>query len=164
MNQALLTINDKMVVSLDYTARFDDGEMLDSSAEHGPLQYIHGTNMIIPGLEQELTGMCKDEARQIVVPPARAYGELIDVEPEWFPISIFPDDVNLAPGLAFQAEDGEGDIMTLYVQEVEADRVLVSYNHPLAGQTLHFEVTVVDVRPATTDELAHGHVHSGTHH
>ncbi|MEA3396103.1 MAG: peptidylprolyl isomerase [Chloroflexota bacterium] len=154
-------VQNNMVVSLDYTARLKDGQSVDSSTGKTPLQYLHGHQNIIPGLEEALTGMKVGESHlNIIVPPEKAYGARAKAT-EWLPRDLFPSDGETQPGMAFVAEDKSGETYPMFIKEVKPDSVLVDYNHPLAGETLHFEVTVVDVRPATPEELAHGHVHNG---
>ncbi len=151
------------VVSVDYTVKLDSGEIVDSSKGGQPLEYLHGHKNIIPGLESALEGMKVGESKSVTVAPADAYGERVEEAMEWFPRNAFPADIELAPGMMFQAHDAQGNIIMLVVSEVADDKVLVDYNHPLAGQTLHFDVTVVDIRPATAEEIAHGHVHHAGH-
>lgn len=154
-------VQNNMVVSLDYTVRLEDGQSIDSSIGKTPLRYLHGHQNIIPGLEEALTGMRVGENHpHIIVPPEKAYGARTEAT-EWLPRDIFPVDGEIQPGMTFAVEDESGETYPLFIKEVKTDNVLVDYNHPLAGKTLSFEVTVVDVRPATPEELAHGHVHNG---
>ena len=151
------------VVTLNYTVALDNGEVIDSSAEGAPLQYVHGQHNIIPGLEKALDGMESGESAEVTITPEEAYGERVEDAASWYPRDAFPVE-DLEPGMAFQVEDEEGDRVMIFIEKVEEERVLVDYNHPLAGETLHFDVTVLDVRPATPEELAHGHVHHEGHH
>lgn len=156
-------VEDNMVVSLSYKVRLDDGQLVDFS-EDEPFQYIHGQGTIIPGLEEALTGMQPGESKQVTIPPERAYGERVEGATQWIPRAAFPTDETLVTGMIFQVESEEGQLVPIFVKEIEKDRVLVDYNHPLAGETLHYAVTIEDVRPATEEELAHGHVHGGATH
>lgn len=154
-------VQNNMVVSVDYTARLKDGQSIDSSIGKTPLRYLHGHQNIIPGLEEALTGMKVGESHSnISVPPEKAYGKRTETT-EWLPRNIFPSDEEPQPGMTFAADDESGKTYPMFIKEVKPDSVLVDYNHPLAGETLFFEVTVVDVRPAMPEELAHGHVHNG---
>ncbi|MBN1487848.1 MAG: peptidylprolyl isomerase [Anaerolineae bacterium] len=157
------TVQKDSVVTLEYTVRLKDDEILDSNVGGEPLTYLHGYGMIISGLEEALNGMPVGKKQIISVPPEKAYGTRLEDATEWLPLSIFPSDVQLGPGAAMQVEDGEGGTIILYVREVNDEQVLVDYNHPLAGETLTFEVKVLDMRPATAEELAHGHVHHHGH-
>jgi len=159
------TVQKDFVVNFEYTVHLDNGDLLDQSKEGEPFTYLHGHSNIIPGLEEAITGMHAGESGEFVIPPAKAYGEHIEDAEEWLPRIIFPPNALLRQGAAVTLEDGEGGIIMVHLKEVEDDRVLVDYNHPLAGETLHFKVKVTSVRPATPEELAHHHVHShGAHH
>ena len=156
-----MTITDGVVVSLAYTLRLDDGEEIDSAASDDPLVYLHGAQNIIPGLEQALTGLKVGDTRQVSVTPVDAYG---DVDPDAFelvPYDAFPADVDLEEGMGLRmVESGTGRQMEAYISELRDDGALLDLNHPLAGETLHFDVEIVGLRRATTDEIAHGHAHT----
>ncbi len=160
------TVQKDFVVNIEYILRLDNGKLVEQSEDGKPLAYLHGHGTIIPGLEEALTGKLTGETCTVTLPPEKAYGERLEDAVEWLPRAIFPPHVALESGTALQIEDGEGGIMTMYIHEVEKNRVLVDHNHPLAGETLNFSVKVVGVRPAKPEELAHGHVHDqdGEHH
>ena len=161
------TVVDNQVVSLDYTLRLDNGEVLDSSEGHTPLEFIQGTGQIISGLEQELYGMAVGDEKKVVVAPGDGYGELESDNFEWIERATFPPDMELAEGMGLRMRDSNsGEVMEAYVAEIGSDRVKLDFNHPLAGETLHFQVKVTGLRAATREELAHGHVHGpdGHHH
>ena len=146
------------VVSLSYSLTNAEGQQLDQSSADKPFNYLHGNNQIVPGLENALEGMAVGDKKEVTVPPNEGYGEFIpglkmDVER-----SNFPQDMELQEGMQFSAEVAGGNrIFT--ITGFEGDKVNVDGNHPLAGQTLHFAVEVVEVRDATKEELEHGHVH-----
>ncbi|MAT97658.1 MAG: peptidylprolyl isomerase [Anaerolineaceae bacterium] len=162
-----LKVKEGVVVSLDYTLRLDDGEIIDSSAENEPLEYLHGYGQIIPGLEKALAGLTVGDSKKVVVPAAEAYGE---VNMEAFEIvsrSMFPDDMELEEGLALTLRDAEtNEPFDAAIAEVRENEVMLDFNHPLAGETLYFEVTIPAIRAASEEELAHGHAHGpdGHHH
>jgi len=147
------------VVSIHYRLTNEEGEELDSSAGQDPLSYLHGTNSLIPGLESALTGQAAGDKLQVTVQPDDAYG---DVNPELVqtvPISAFDSPENVKAGVQFQAQGPDGQVQLITVQEVTDDGVTINANHPLAGQVLHFDVTIEEVREASAEEVAHGHVH-----
>ena len=152
------------VVSLSYTLTNADGQELDKSSSDKPFAYLHGNKQIVPGLENALEGMVIGDKKKVTVPPAEGYGELtpglkMDIER-----SNFPKDINIQVGMQFSA-DANGESQTFTVTGLEGGKVQVDGNHPLAGQTLHFDVEVVEIRDATKEELQHGHVHGpGGHH
>lgn len=152
------------VVSIDYVLRDDDGEVLDSSQGQPPLVYIHGTGSLVPGLEKALEGKDVGAAIKVDVAPDQAYGERDESLVEVANRNQFESGVEIEVGAQFQVEGPQGVTM-LTVVEVDGEEVTLDGNHPLAGMTLHFEVSVKDVRAATPDELKHGHVHGpGGHH
>jgi FKBP-type peptidyl-prolyl cis-trans isomerase SlyD len=146
------------VVSIDYTLRNGKGEVLDTSDGRGPLAYLHGRGGLIPGLEKELMGKGVGVELKVVVPPGEAYGERDDSLMGKVSRDQFQPGADLKPGTQFQAETTSGNRI-LTVTQVADDHVLVDGNHPLAGETLHFDVKVVGIRVATAEEVEHGHVH-----
>jgi FKBP-type peptidyl-prolyl cis-trans isomerase SlyD len=142
-------------VTLTYTLRDEDGNVLDSS-EHegsGPIEYVHGYGMVVPGLEAALAGMRVGEKKEIKVLPAGAFGDadpelVLEVDRADFPR---PDHVRVGDELI--AESPDGDEVVMRVVEVKEDAVVVDANHPLAGKTLHYAVEVRDVRAATETEI-----------
>ncbi len=166
MSDEQKTVQKDDVVAIEYTLTDDQGNVLDSSEGMEPLEYLHGHNNLIPGLEKEITGMKVGESKQVTVPPEEAYGPRHENAMQIVPHDAFPPDMEVEPGMALQMRDTTtGQIFEVYVTEIRPEGVVVDFNHPLAGETLHFDVKVVDIRPATPDEIAHGHVHGeGGHH
>ena len=152
------------VVSIDYRLHLGDGEVVDESEPGEPLEYLHGYEEIVPGLEKALEGKSKGESFQVVVPPADGYGEIDPEGVEEVPRSEFPAEMELKPGSILSATDPDGDEVDFLVKEVRKDTVLVDFKHPFAGKTLHFEVKVQGVRAATKEELEHGHAHGEDGH
>lgn len=156
-------VADDRVVTIDYTLTVD-GDVFDSSEEEGPLDYLHGHGNIIFGLEKELTGMQVGETKTVLVEPEEGYGE---VDSEAFfdlPREEFPDDVPLEIGIELEITDDDGEMMFAKIVETDEDNVRLDTNHPLAGKTLQFEVTVKEIRKATAEEIDHGHAHFGDGH
>lgn len=157
-------VADGMVVSLAYSLRLDDGEEVDSAASDDPLVYLHGAQNIIPGLEQALTGLKIGDTRRVSVSASDAYGEFDEDAFELVPYDAFPADVDLEEGMGLHmVESGTGRQVEAMISELRDDGALLDLNHPLAGETLHFNVEIVGLRRATTDEIAHGHAHSADH-
>lgn len=160
MSETKLTVADDVVVSLDYTLRLDDGEVADTSEGGEPIEFLQGRGQIIPGLEQALYGMAIGDQKDVVVAPADGYGEQ---DPDAFELvdrDVFPSDLSLEPGMGFRMRDDSGEALIAYVEEIQPEGVLLDLNHPLAGETLHFQVKIAGLRAATVEEMAHGHVHS----
>jgi FKBP-type peptidyl-prolyl cis-trans isomerase SlyD len=152
------------VVSLAYVLRDDDGEIIDQSETGSPLLYLHGAQNIVPGLEEQLEGVAEGESVKATVSPEKGYGPRIG-EAQDVPRNLFPDDAELTAGMQVVAHDDEGRQIPFFITGITDDTITVDPNHPLAGETLHFEVTVQSLRDATEEEIAHGHPHgSGGHH
>ena len=163
MTDTRLTVIDDLVVSLDYTLHLDDGEVIDTSKGQEPLEILQGRGQIIPGLEQAIYGMAVGDEKDVVVAPADGYGE---DDPDAFELvdrDVFPPDLNLNPGMGLRMRDGSGQALVAYVAEVRPEGVVLDFNHPLAGETLHFRVKIAGLRSATSEELAHGHAHEPGH-
>ena len=158
-----MQITDKTAVSIHYTLTNNSGEQLDSSRGEEALLYLHGAGNIIPGLEAALTGKSVGDTFNVTIPPAEAYGELAPDMVQVVSKKMF-DGMDLEIGMQFHADVSHGSGV-ITITEINGDDVTVDGNHPLAGETLIFDVEVVDVRPATDDEMAHGHVHgAGCNH
>lgn len=153
-----LLIGDNCVVSIHYTLTGDDGAVIDSSREGEPLVYLHGANNIIPGLEKELVGKMTGASLKVSVAPDEGYGEHSADAVHVVPRSAFEGVEDVQPGMQFQTEGPQG-VQMITVTGVDGDDITIDANHPLAGQTLHFDVTVEGVRDATQEELDHGHAH-----
>ncbi len=140
-------------VSFAYTLTAADGTVLDRSPEGEPLGYVHGTSSIIPGLETALEGHAAGEKLQVTVPPEDAYGVRDEALVHEVPKDRFETDAEIQPGMQVTASGPQGDL-AMVVVEVGAEHVTLDANHPLAGEALHFDVEIVDVRDATQQELA----------
>jgi FKBP-type peptidyl-prolyl cis-trans isomerase SlyD len=153
-----LKVDDGHVVSMHYTLQVD-GETIDSSEGGEPLQFIQGMGHVIPGLEHEIYAMQIGESKEVAVEPKDGYGE---VDSEAFmdvPRNAFPPEVPLKPGTQLELKDKAGQPAHARVVSQAGESVRLDMNHPLAGKRLHFEVTIINIRHATNDEVAHGHVH-----
>ena len=152
------------VVTIHYTLKDDAGNTLDSSAGGDPIAYLHGHGNIVPGLERELEGKSKGDKLNVQVSAADGYGEYQKELVQQVPRRALKGITNVTVGMRLQAQTPEG-ARTVTVTRVASDMVTIDGNHPLAGKALNFEVEVTDVRQATQEELAHGHVHgAGGHH
>lgn len=151
-------VADDVVVSLDYTLTVE-GQVIDSTEEDQPLQFLQGHQNIISGLENELVGMKIGDRKTVTVQSAEAYGE---VDPENIidvPRGEFPKEIPLEVGTELEVKNSDGEVLSATITSVNKDSIKLDFNHPLAGKTLIFDVTVVDLRVPTDEELAHGHVH-----
>jgi FKBP-type peptidyl-prolyl cis-trans isomerase SlyD len=153
------------VVAIYYTLKSDAGEVLDTNRRGGkPLAFLHGSGHILPALEQALEGKRKNDFVEVTLAPEKGYGvskpELVHPVPR----NALPAGRKLEPGMKLTGTDPQGRARTVVITAVGDDEVTVDENHPLAGQTLHFEVTIAGVREATAEEREHGHVHGAGGH
>lgn len=157
-------ISNGKVVTLAYSLKNSKGELLDQSDAADPFLYLHGADQIVPGLEEALEGLNLGTKKSVTVSPELGYG---DIDPELrFTVqrSQFPAEANMRIGMEFQANGPEGQGMIFVVEKIEGDQITINGNHPLAGETLHFDVEVLAIRDATEDELEHGHAHGPNGH
>ena len=143
------------VASIHYTLTGDDGRIIDQSSESRPLRYFHGAGNIIPGLEKALAGKQAGDALQVDVRPEEAYGVRNEGMVQVLPREAFKGVDKVEPGMQFEASGERGQLLVTVV-EVAGDTVRIDGNHPLAGQTLHFDVRVLDVRESTEEEKQSG--------
>lgn len=160
-----LTVAANLVVGFHYTLQDVSGELIDTSDGAGPLEYLHGHQSIIDGLERALDGKSIGDNIKVAISPEHAYGPMEPDLIQSLPIKAFEAPDGLEVGMQFELEDGLGARRIFIIEEVnnDEDRVVVNGNHPLAGVELHFDVTLESIREATEQEIAHGHVHADGH-
>lgn len=145
------------VVAIEYTLKDDQGNIIDASGERGPMEYLHGAQNIIPGLEQGIDGLVAGDTKSVLVPPQLGYGEYSEKLIQQVPLTAFGANTPQV-GMRFHAETNLG-MRVLTIKKIEGEEVTLDGNHELAGKTLHFDIKVVSVRAAEPTELAHGHPH-----
>jgi FKBP-type peptidyl-prolyl cis-trans isomerase SlyD len=156
-----MKINTDCAVSFHFTLSVD-GKTVESSVGNEPLDYLHGHHGVVPGLEEALEGRTKGDKFNVTLPPEKAYGPRDEKLVQKVARDQFPDD--LKEGMQFQVDTPQGP-MILTVTNITGSEVTIDANPEMAGQTLDFEIEVMDVRAATKEELDHGHVHGpGGHH
>ena len=159
-----MSIKKDSVVTFNYTLKDDAGEVIDSSSAGEPLAYLHGHGNLVPGLERELEGKSTGEKLTVKVAPADGYGELSKDLIQKVPRRSLKGIAKITVGMRLHAQTDQGP-RAVTVKAVTGDMVTIDGNHPLAGKNLNFDIDLVDVRDATEEELAHGHVHGpGGHH
>ena len=155
-----MQITKHKVASIHYTLSDNDGKVLDSSIGQDPLTFIQGIGNLIPGMEEGLEGKGKGEKFKIKVSPEKGYGVKDDALTQSVPRTAFGTQ-EVKVGMQFQTN--QGGVVT--ITKIGLSEITVDANHPLAGVELNFDVEVMDIRSATEEELAHGHVHGpGGHH
>jgi FKBP-type peptidyl-prolyl cis-trans isomerase SlyD len=150
--------NDR-VVSINYTLTNAQNQILDATGVE-PLAYLHGHRNIIPGLEKALEGKSRGDSFKALIPAAEAYGERSEKLVTTVPLDRFSGTPSVEPGMQFHAQTPDGEFQLVTVTAVEGNTVTIDGNHPMAGQDLNFDVSVVDIREASDEELQQGHVHS----
>lgn len=159
-----MKIEKDRVVGFDFVLSDEEDNIMDSSDDEGPLFYLHGQGQIVPGLEKALVGKTVGDTVHVKVDPVDGYGEIDPDLVRAVPHSDFEElGEDLEVGMQFEAESEDGPLIVT-VTEIDGDQVTVDANHPLAGMTLNFDVTVTTVREATPEELEHGHPHEDGHH
>jgi FKBP-type peptidyl-prolyl cis-trans isomerase SlyD len=152
------------VVSLNYTLKNNEGEILDTSDGREPLVYLHGVGALIPGLENVLDGENEGSKVSTVIKPEDGYGHRTDELLHKVPKSGFTGDEEMQEGMRVQLETENGPAIAI-ISKIEGEEVTLDLNHPLAGMELHFDVEVVGIREAQKEEIEHGHAHGpGGHH
>jgi FKBP-type peptidyl-prolyl cis-trans isomerase SlyD len=155
-----MQITKHKVASIHYTLTDNDGKILDSSSGREPLTYIQGIGNLIPGMEEGLEGKSKGEKLSLKISPEKGYGIKDEALTQRVPRTAFGGQ-EVKVGMQFQTN--QGGVVT--VTHAGLSEITVDANHPLAGVELNFAVEIMDIRPATEDEIAHGHVHGpGGHH
>lgn len=160
-----MAIEVNKVVTMNFTLADDEGNILDSTEQGGPFSYLTGKNNILPKLEEAVSTMIIGTKKQIKLDAENAYGKYNEQVVQIVGKENFPQDFVLEVGMEYMASNPDGVQMPFTIINVDGDEVTIDFNHPLAGKNLNFDVELLDVRNATPEELAHGHVHGpGGHH
>jgi FKBP-type peptidyl-prolyl cis-trans isomerase SlyD len=154
-----MKIADQCVVAFHYTLTGENGQTLDSSSEGEPLSYLHGNQGLIPGLERELAGREAGDEFKVAVQPEDGYGVPNPALVQEVPLEVLAQIENLQVGMQLQSQSPDGSVQVFVVEAVSDETATLNGNHALAGQILHFDVSIVDVRSATQEEIEHGHPH-----
>lgn len=163
-----MTISPNKVVSLTYELKVD-GNVVDKTDSSNPLHFLYGVGQMIPGFESKLEGMKTGDNYSFTVSPEEGYGNIIPEDIVEIPMETFMEDGKLIPemvlGGIIHMQDNHGNRLRGEVKEIKEATAIMDFNHPLADKTLNFTGTIINVREADADEIAHGHVHGeGGHH
>jgi len=132
-------------VRIHYTGKLDDGTEFDSSAGRDPLEFALGSGQVIPGFDSAVAGMTVGDSKSVSIEPAEAYGDRHEQLVQDVPKDALTDDVELAVGMQLQSQAPDGQVMQFIVTAVAEETFTVDANHPLAGQTLNFEIELVEI-------------------
>lgn len=164
MTEEKMTVGEDIVVSMQYQVNLDDGQEVEHTDRASPLEYLHGRRQILPALEQQLHGMSLGEEKEVKLAASEAYGERDPEEVVDVARDAFPESLDLTEGKEVAVRDEEtNESFQAKIVEVGPEKVVLDFNHPLAGEALQFKVKIVGLRSATQEELQHGHVHMEGH-
>jgi FKBP-type peptidyl-prolyl cis-trans isomerase SlyD len=154
------TVQNDAFVAIEYTLTLGSGEVIDKSPKGKPLGILMGCGQIIPGLERALGGHGLGDAFHVDIPASDGYGDVDEEMIQTMPRKNFPEDTALEADMVFQAQTPHGAV-SFRVKKVMEDEVVVDFNHPLAGEDLHFDVKIVELRAASEEDMralheAHG--------
>ena len=153
-------VQDGHVVTIDYTIFDDEGNVLDTTRDRGVLTYLHGSDMLPPGIQQALEGLHSgDKVSGRIIEPEHAFGKYDEKKIAEYESALFIDPEGITEGKLYEINT-RGGMKIVRVIEVDEQAVKVDLNHPLAGRTRHLDATIVSVRPATEEELTNGKVFS----
>lgn len=144
-----LTVGPGTEVTLHFTLRLDDGEVIDSTAEQGPATFVVGDGNLLPGFEKALFGLATGAKEKFKIAPEEGFGRPNPNNVQWVPRDQFPPDVELSEGLVVSFADAQNAELPGVIAKIGEQQVEVDFNHPLAGRDITFEVEIVDVSPAT---------------
>ena len=161
---ANMKVGKDKVVLMHYTLKNDAGDVIDSSDGADPLPFLQGHGNIIPGLESALEGFKVGDKLDVSIEPEEGYGLRMQDAIQEIPNSALQSVDEVKVGMQLQSQDKDGNAFLVSVTKIEDDKITVDGNHPLAGQTLHFSVSIESIRKAEAEELSHGHVHADGHH
>jgi FKBP-type peptidyl-prolyl cis-trans isomerase SlyD len=145
-------------VRIDYVLKSDEGKIIDKSSD-GQFNFLSGAKNIISGLESALQGKTEGDELEMTIAPIEAYGEVDSARVQTVKREMFPEGVDIQVGAQFHGASPSGEPIVVTVASIDGDDIVIDGNHALAGQTLHFAVTVVEVRKASEEERSHGHIH-----
>ncbi len=162
--ECMSNIENNSVVSFNYVLTNTAGEVIDQSQDGQPLVYLHGAGNIIPGLEKSLLGKTAGDKLNVAVTAEDAYGPYDPEMIQEVPREMFQGVDAIEVGMQFHADTHDGAMQIVTVKGVTDTMVTIDANHPMAGQDLAFAVEIVEVRAASEEEIAHGHVHGAGGH
>jgi FKBP-type peptidyl-prolyl cis-trans isomerase SlyD len=152
-------VGDGKVVIIHFTLTREDGKIVESTRGKAPLAYLHGKNNIIGGMERALADQPQGAHLEVDIPPSEAFGDKKGTGAQPVPRRELPKDLELFVGRPLDVEGSDGQSVRLWVTRIQGAKVWLDVDHPLAGQTLRFDVEILHVRDAYPEELEHGHAH-----
>ncbi len=161
-----MTISNEKVVTLVYLLRVDnsEGDIIETVKEDKPFVFLYGAGSMLPKFEENLNGLKAGEKFEFTLKSVDAYGQasedaLMDLPKNTFEVEGKIEEELLAEGNVIPMQNDEGEKFNGVIVEVKEKSVIIDFNHPLAGDDLHFTGNIIEVREATKEEIEHGHVH-----
>lgn len=154
-----MIIEKNKVVSINYILSDDNNDIVETTKQQGPMIYLHGANNILPVLENALEGKSPNSRVRTTVSPKEGYGEYIEEMVQSIPLSGFPNADKVKVGVQFELDTDDGTKIAT-ITKVDEDAFTLDMNHPLAGQTLHFDIEVAAIREASAEEIQNGQIHT----
>ena len=153
------------IITISFILKDTDGNIIEATTKERPFSFISGGNQILPKLEENIGEMLIGSKRTVVLSPEEAYGVYDDTAIQEINRSEFPEDTDIQEGMTFIADAPDGQQLPFVIKSIVGENITIDFNHPLAGQTLSFDVELLTLRDATIEELSHGHAHgAGGHH
>jgi FKBP-type peptidyl-prolyl cis-trans isomerase SlyD len=160
-----MPIKSNQVITINFILKGTDGNIIEATTKERPFSFISGGNQILPKLEENIGEMLIGSKRTVVLSPEEGYGVYDDGALQQISRSEFPEETDIQEGMTFVADAPDGQQLPFVIKTIEGENITVDFNHPLAGQTLTFDLELLSLRDATIEELSHGHVHgAGGHH
>lgn len=160
-----MALKNNQVVTINFVLKDQEGNIIEATTKDSPFSFISGADQILPMLEKNVGEMLIGSKRVVVLEPENAYGTYEDDSIQTVDRSEFPEGTDLKVGMGFVADTPDGGQMPFTIKNINGNIVELDFNHPLAGQQLTFDIELLNLRDATQEELAHGHVHgAGGHH
>ena len=158
-----MTIDNNHVVALTYVLHTieENGEkiLVEETTDENPLTFLYGVGMMIPKFEESIKGLKAGDKASFTIAPGEGYGERNPEAITQLPLEMFGEQELPPVGAVLPLSDNQGNQFQALVLEVTPEAVIVDLNHPMAGRTLNFDVEILATRPATEEELSHGHAH-----
>ena len=163
-----MALDKNHVVTLKYVLHTNDEEgekvFVEETSAENPMTFLYGVGMMIPKFEQEIQNLNIGETTSFTIEPSEGYGERDPQAVTQLPVDMFQGQELPPVGAVLPLSDNQGNNFQALVVEVTPEAVVVDLNHPMAGRPLHFDVEILNTRPATEEELAHGHAHGADGH
>ncbi len=151
-----MKIDKDMRVEIEYSVKLDSGEIVKGDPKEGLARrsFIYGRGQFFPALEEKLKGLEPNDEAEVTLSPKEAFGERREDLIKQAPLKYFPPNVEAKKGRTYKTKDDKGKDSYFVIKDIKDDIATLDFNHPLAGENLHFDITIRSVRPASAEELS----------